>query len=157
MWPSFFRTTWHQRWTVTGTFLTTGDTRTNEKNTLLLQFFVTSIRIWEVRVTTIDDNITLFQKWDDLVDQSVNWSTSFNQKHDLSRSLQFGDEIFNGSSTDDRFALSFIGQEMVDLGLSSVVSTNSETVVSSVQDQILTHDGQTNQTEISRHFIVVFV
>ncbi|KZV10925.1 hypothetical protein WN66_03024 [Saccharomyces cerevisiae] len=157
MWPSFFRTTWHQRWTVTGTFLTTGDTRTNEKNTLLLQFFVTSIRIWEVRVTTIDDNVTLFQKWDDLVDQSVNWSTSFNQKHDLSRSLQFGDEIFNGSSTDDRFALSFIGQEMVDLGLSSVVSTNSETVVSSVQDQILTHDGQTNQTEISRHFIVVFV
>lgn len=53
--------------------------------------------------------------------------------------------------TDDGLALGLVGQEVVDLGGGSVETTDGEAVVGDVQDQVLTHDGQTNQTEISRH------
>lgn len=48
--------------------------------------------------------------------------------------------------------LGLVGKEAVDLGNSTVVSNNGETVVSSVQDQVLTHDGQTDEAEITTRF-----
>ncbi|EEQ40117.1 hypothetical protein CLUG_04245 [Clavispora lusitaniae ATCC 42720] len=63
VWPSIWVTTWHQRRSVTGTLFTTRNTRANKKDSLLLQFLVTTVRVWEVGVTTINDNITLLQVW----------------------------------------------------------------------------------------------
>ena len=45
--------------------------------------------------------------------------------------------------------LGLIVEEAVDLGGRTVVSADSETVISSVKDQVLAHNGQTNETEIS--------
>ena len=48
-----------------------------------------------------------------------------------------------------RLTLGFIVEETVNLGGSTVVGANGETVVSGVENQVLTHDGQTDQTKIS--------
>jgi len=45
--------------------------------------------------------------------------------------------------------LGLVGEEVVDLGNGTVESNDSESVISSVQDQVLTHHGQADQTEIS--------
>ena len=45
--------------------------------------------------------------------------------------------------------LGLIVKETVDLGGGTVVGANSVTLVGGVKDQILAHDGQTDQTEIS--------
>lgn len=45
--------------------------------------------------------------------------------------------------------LGLILQESVDLRDSSVESDNGEAVVGGVQDQVLTHNGQTDKTEIT--------
>lgn len=45
--------------------------------------------------------------------------------------------------------LGLIGEEAVDLGGRAVVSADSETVISNVEDQVLAHNGQTDEAEIS--------
>lgn len=45
--------------------------------------------------------------------------------------------------------LGLVGQEAVNLGGCAVVGADSETVISSVEDQVLAHDGQTDEAEIS--------
>lgn len=45
--------------------------------------------------------------------------------------------------------LGLVVQEAVNLGGGAVEGTDSETVISSVEDQVLAHDGQTNEAEIS--------
>lgn len=45
--------------------------------------------------------------------------------------------------------LSLVGQEAVDLGGRAVVGADSETVISNVEDQVLAHNGQTDEAEIS--------
>jgi hypothetical protein len=47
-----------------------------------------------------------------------------------------------------------IGEEVVNLGHSSVESNDIVTVIGGVQDQVLAHHGQADQTEISSGSIV---
>lgn len=48
--------------------------------------------------------------------------------------------------------LGFIIEEAVDLGDGSVEGNDGEAMVSSVQDQVLAHNGETNEAEISTGF-----
>lgn len=45
--------------------------------------------------------------------------------------------------------LGLVVEEAVDLGGCAVVGANSETVIGSVEDQVLAHNGQTDEAEIS--------
>lgn len=45
--------------------------------------------------------------------------------------------------------LGLVVQETVNLGGGTVEGADGETVISSVEDQVLAHDGQTDKTEIS--------
>ena len=53
------------------------------------------------------------------------------------------------ASWQSELTLGLILKEAVNLGGCAVVGANSEAVVSSVKDQVLTHNGQTDKTEIS--------
>ena len=50
--------------------------------------------------------------------------------------------------------LGLIGKEVVNLGDSSVESNDFVAMISSVENQVLAHHGQADQTEISSGFIV---
>ena len=45
--------------------------------------------------------------------------------------------------------LGLVVKETVNLGGRAVVSADGETVISSIEDQVLAHDGQTDEAEIS--------
>lgn len=45
--------------------------------------------------------------------------------------------------------LGLVVQEAVNLGGGAVEGADSETVIGNVEDQVLAHDGQTNEAEIS--------
>ena len=47
---------------------------------------------------------------------------------------------------------SFVTQEAIDLGDGSIEGNDGEAMVGSVQDQVLAHDGQTNEAKISSGF-----
>jgi hypothetical protein len=128
-----------------------------------------------VRVTAINNDITLLEVGEKSLDEVVNWLTSHDKQHHAAGFLELCTELLDGVGTLNRLSyiptsfisnfsawwkdwqlhtLSLVGEEVVDLCNGTVVGNDIETVISSVQDQVLTHNGQANQAEISSGFII---
>ena len=153
--PSGGVSTGHQRGSVPGTLLTSGNTGTDEQQSLLLQLGGPSDRVRVVRVSTIDDDVTLLEVGLELLNEGIDCGTGLDEEDDLSGSLQVGTKLLNGVGTNDvgvaylrrsrlsacdirkilgLLTLGFVGQKVVDLGGGSVVSTDLETLVGHVED-----------------------
>ena len=74
---------------------------------------------------------------------------TLNEHHDTSGLLEFGDQFAKRMSSNDALALGLVSQEVIHFGSSPVEGTYDETVIRHIQDQVLTHDGQTDQSNIS--------
>lgn len=88
------------------------------------------------------------------LDEVIDRLSGHDQHHNTARLLQLGHEFFDGVCALDGLALGLIGQEVVDLGDSSVEGNDIETMIRSVEDQILTHHGQANEAEVASGNIV---
>ena len=91
--PRGGRTTGHERGTVTGTLLTTGNTRANKQETLGLELLCAADGVGVVRVTTVDDDVTLLELGDELVDEGIDGSTGLDEEDDFAGALELGDEL----------------------------------------------------------------
>ena len=172
MGPGLRGTTGHERRTSSGTLFTTRDTRANKQKSLGLELFVAAVRVGEVRVTTVNDDITLLEVGLELSNEVVNSITGLDEQNNTAGSLEVGNELLNGVSANDGLALGLVLEEVVNLGNGSVVGDNGVAVVSGVKNEVLrnllaarstkrekklkkikkrtylTHDGQTNKTDI---------
>ena len=63
--------------------------------------------------------------------------------------LEQADEFFNGVRADDLRALGLVGDEVVDLGDGAVEDGDLEAVVVHVEDEVLAHDGQADEADIT--------
>jgi hypothetical protein len=137
MGPGVWVATGHERRAVTGTLLTTGDTRANKEDALLLELLKTTVRVGEIRVTTIDDDVTGLKVLEELVDEVVNSVTSLDEQNNTTGLLELFGELLDRMSTENALTLGLVGQEVVDLGGSTVVGNNRVAVVGYVEDQVL--------------------
>jgi len=153
-WPGLLVSTGHQRRTVSGTFLTTGNTGTDESDTLASQVFCSAVGIGEMRVAAINDDVAFLTVGEECLDEVVDWLTSHDEEHHTAGLLQLTNELFNRVGAFDRFSLCLVCQEVVNFGDGSVEGNDIVSVVSRVQDQVLAHDGQANEAEISPGSIV---
>ena len=175
--PGLLVTTGHERGTVAGTLLTTRDTTSNEADFLVGQVLSTAVAVGEVGVTAVNDDVTLIEVRQKRLNELVDGLAGHDEEHDTTRTLELGAELLNGVSTHNGLAcdtggelisidpsisndvtnglscieltLGLILEETVNLGGGTVVGADGETVISTVKDQVLAHDGQTDQTEIS--------
>ena len=99
--PGGRRTTRHERRTVAGALLTSRNTRANEQEALLLKLLGPSDGIGVMGVTTVNDDITLFEMGNELLDEGVNGSTGFDKEDDFAWPLELGNELLDGMSTLD--------------------------------------------------------
>ena len=99
--PCSWGATRHERRSITGTLLTTGDTRTYEKETFSLKFLGTADRVWVVGVTTIDDDVTRLEMGDELANEVIDSRAGLDEKNDFTRSLEFFAELLYRECTDD--------------------------------------------------------
>jgi hypothetical protein len=99
--PGSVGTTGHEGRTIASTFLTTRDTGADEKNTLLLKVFSAANGVREVRVTTVNDDITLLEVGKELLDEIVNGRTSLDKEHDLAWALKLGAKFLDGVSSNN--------------------------------------------------------
>ena len=99
--PSGGGTTGHQRGTVSGTLLTTRDTGTDEQETLGLELLGPSDRVGVVRVTTVNDDVALFEERLELLNEAVDGGSGLDQQNDLSGSLKLFAKLLDGVGTDD--------------------------------------------------------
>jgi hypothetical protein len=86
---------------VSGTLLTTGDTGTDKEETLGLEVVGSSDRVGVVRVSTVDDNVSLLEERLELLNKGVDGLSGLDEEDDLSRSLELGAELLNRVSSDD--------------------------------------------------------
>jgi len=149
--PGLGVTTGHDRGTVTGTLLTTRNTGTDETDTLGGEVLGTAVGVGVVRVTTVNDDVALLDTTlvKEELNEVVDGLAGHDEHHHTAGLLELGAELLDGVSTNDRLALGLVLEEAVNLGDSAVESNNIEAVVGSVEDQVLTHDGQTDETEVS--------
>jgi len=62
--------------------------------------------------------------------------------------------IYVGKELDEHLTLGLVCEEVVDLGGGAVEGNDVETVISSIEDQVLAHNGQADEAEISAGSIV---
>lgn len=84
-----------------GTLLSSRNTRTNEQEAFLLEFFGPADGVGVVRVAAINDDITLLEVGDELLNKGVNGSTCLDKEDDFSWLLQLCNELLDGVSTLD--------------------------------------------------------
>lgn len=166
--PGGLVTTGHERGTVTGTLLTTRDTAADEADALLGEVPGAAVGVGEVGVTTVNDDVALLEEGQEGLNEVVDGLAGHDEEHDTARALQLGAELLDGVGANNglawgkrsvrlreldgfcrRLTLGLIVQEAVNLGGGTVEGADGETVVSSIEDQVLAHDGQTDEAEIS--------
>jgi len=135
--PGLLVTTGHDGGAVSGTLLTTGDTRADESDLLLGKVLGAAVGVGEVGVTTVDDDIALVKKGKDLLDPVVDSLASLDQEHDTTGRLELADELLDAVGANNGLALGLVLEESVDLGDGSVESADGEAVVSHVQNKVL--------------------
>lgn len=136
--PGSLVTTGHHGGAVTGTLLTTGDTGANKVEALGLEVLSPPVGVGEVRVSTINDDVTGLQEGQECLNPVINSLASLDEEHDTTGLLEGGNELLGGVSANDGLALGLVVEEAVDLGDSSVEGGDGETVVGHVQNQVLT-------------------
>jgi hypothetical protein len=102
--PGLLVSSWHDRRSVSGTLLTTRNTGTNKSDALLGELLGSAVGVWEVRVSTIDNDIALLQEWEESGNEVVDGLTGLDEKHNSSWSLQLLAKLLNRMGTDDRLA-----------------------------------------------------
>ena len=75
--------------------------------------------------------------------------STFDKKHDLARLLELVNHVAEGLGADDLGVLGLVPQKVVNLLDGAVERANGEPVVVHVQDQVLAHDCQSDQRQIS--------
>ena len=99
--PRGGRTTGHERGTVTGTLLTTRDTRADEKETLGLELLGAADRVRKMGVASVNDDIALLEMRLELSNEIIYGLTGLAEQNNFPRSLELSYELFNGECAND--------------------------------------------------------
>lgn len=147
--PCLIITTGHKRRSMPGTFLTARHTTADVQKALLLNILGSALGIREMAVSAVDDDITFFQMRDQLIDEGIDRGAGLDEKHDTTRTLERGDKLGNGPGGDDVCSLCGGGHEVICLFRGAVVDGDDIAVVVHVEDDVLAHDGQADEADIS--------
>ena len=90
-----------------------------------------------------------FEMRQQLLDHLVDRVAGLDHQHDAARPLQQLDQLFDRVRADDLRALRLVVDELVHLGDGAVEHGHLVAVVVHVQDQVLAHDGQADQADIT--------
>lgn len=132
--PGSFVATRHNGGAVAGTLLTTGDTGTDEADALVGKVLCAAVGVGEVRVTTVNDDVALFEEGQEALDPLVDRVAGLDEQHDTAGRLELADKLLDGVGANNRLALGLVVKEAVDLGDGSVKGANGEAVVGHVED-----------------------
>lgn len=148
--PGLLVTTGHDGGTVTGTLLTTGDTGADEADTLGVKVLGAAVGVGEVRVATVNDDVTLLETvLEEELNEVVDGLAGHDEKHHAAGSLELGDELLDAVCANNALSLGLVLEELVNLGDGTVEGNDGVAVVGGVEDQVLAHDRKANETEVS--------
>ena len=113
-----------------------------------------------MRVSTIDDDVSLFEERYERLNEIIDGFTSLDEKDDLARSLELLAEILDGLGSDDVGALGLVLHEVVDLADGSVEGDNGEALVVldeekdiGRQSKFSYHSGECTEAQVTHHVL----
>ena len=86
---------------------------------------------------------------EELFDEFVHGFAGLDEHHHAARLLEHGNHFRDRVRAEDFGALGLVGEERVHFFRGAVVSDDGEAVVVHVEDEILAHDGQTDQCDVT--------
>lgn len=86
---------------MTRTLLTTGYTGADKEDSLGLELLAAADRVGVVRVTTVNDNVTLLEVGEELLNESVDGGTGLDEENYLARALKLGNEFLDRLGAND--------------------------------------------------------
>lgn len=89
------RATGHERGAVASTLLASRHTRSDEKEALGFQLMRAANGVGVVRVSTVDDNVTLLEVGSQLLDKGVHGGAGLDEEDHLARALELGNKLLN--------------------------------------------------------------
>lgn len=135
--PRLLVATGHHRGAVTSALLAAGHAGTDKADALASEVLCSPVRVGEMGVAAVDDDIASTQKGKESLNPVVNGLAGLDEEHDTAGALQLGDELLDRVGSDDRLALGLVVEESVDLGHGAVESADGVAVVGHVHDNVL--------------------
>jgi len=142
--------TGHHRGAAAGAFLTAAHAGADVKQALAFQILGAADGVWKMRVAAVDDQVACFEVGQQQFDEVVHGLAGLHHEHDLTGPFQQGRQFLDRMGAEDGFASrggSF--QELVYLGNRTVEGYHRVALVIHVQDEVLAHHGQTNQSDVA--------
>jgi hypothetical protein len=102
-----------------------------------------------MRVAAVNDDVAGLEVWDEGIDECVNRGPGLDQQKHFAGTLELRDEFFNAVAADNILAVRARLHEGVDLAGSAVEHGDPETMILHVEDQILPHDGQADESYVT--------
>ena len=106
-------------------------------------------------VSAVDDDVTLVEQGDQLLDEVVHGLSGLDHQEDLAGALERSHEILEAVGSVDVLALAASFDESVNLFYRAVEYTDVEAFAFHIEDQVLAHYGKTDESDVrnSFHFI----
>ena len=160
--PRFMMSAGHDARSFECALFTAGNAGPDEAITACFEIRMPTIGVAEVAVAAVDDDVALRQQRLELIDHRVHRRTGFDHNHHPPRRFETAHEFFQRVITLDAVdspRVNFVGwfifqatHEFISRGGGPIVNPHGEAVIGHVQDKVLAHDGQTDQTDIVLHW-----
>ena len=142
----------HEGRTKTGAFFAAGDAGADEAEALGLQLFLAADGVRPEGVAAVDDDVARLESRGELVDHRVGRAAGLDEDDRFAGLLEGGREVLDGGAAGELArGLRVFLHELVGLGGRTVIHRDREAVVGDVEGEVLTHDGQTDETNVGLH------
>ena len=148
--PGRLRAARHQARALERALLAAGHARADEEQAGRLDILGAPLGVGIERVAAIDDYVALGEQRRERLDQVVDGGARLHHHHDLAGWLERRDEVFQRVAADDIGLVAARGREGVGDARCSVENGDGIAAAGDVEGQVLAHDGQTDQTDVTR-------
>ena len=135
--PSFLIATRHQGRSISSTLLTARHAGSNKSDTFCSEILCAAIRIWEVGVSTVDDDVTTLEQWEESLDPVIYCLAGLDEEHDATGLVKLGNEFLGGVGSNNGLSLGLVVEELIDFGEGAVEGADGEAVICHVENQVL--------------------
>src|SRR6266436_4430073 len=102
-----------------------------------------------MRVAAVDDDVSFFQVRQQAIDHMIDGIAGLHHQHHAARLLQRLNQLRNRVGAYYLRAFGFVVEEVVNLGDGSIEYGNAVSMIVHVQDQILAHHGEADESDVA--------
>ena len=131
--------------------LAAGDAGADVEEALVLDVLAAPDRVREVAVAAVDDDVARLEVREDLLDEVVDGLAGLDEHHHLAGALEVRAELLDAVAADELLARAAARDELVHLLDGAVVHRHGEALALHVEDEVLAHHRQSDQSDVCFH------